>query len=230
MNETLEYIINSDLCNKGFIIDMIKDNTNNYFTNHKNRKKIIHNLEILDQFIIFFDNHFKSIDTATLKYILLEITKCGKFLELICTSKKIHNNKNIDFFIESFEKIILHNFVLNAEYLSKISDDINRFVMENDICFNNLHNKKTREKLFTLLKHITICNYKSIEITSLFTYIDDYVCDCIKIYCENQNIDDENLNSIQNTTTICYKIHWQGIIKNYYNKYHLIEYIIKLSS
>lgn len=229
MSETLEYIINSDLCNKGFIIDLIKDIPDNHFTNQKNYKKIFHNLEILDQFIIFFDNNFKLIDTTTLKYILLELTKCDEFSKLLRTSKKVHNNKHIDFFIEAFEKIILHNFILNAEYLSKTSDDINCFVIENNIYFNNLHNKKTREKLFTLLKHMTMCNYKSIEIASLFTYIDDYVCDCIKQYCESQNVDNETLNSIQNTTTICYKNHWQGIIQTYYDKYSLIECIIKFS-
>lgn len=230
MNETLEYIINSDLCNKGFIIDMIKNVPDNHFTSHKNYKKIIHNLEILDQFIIFFDNNFKLIDTMTLKYIILEITKCEEFSKLLYTSKKVHNNKHIDFFIEEFEKIILHNFVLNAEYLSKMSDDINCFVMENDIYFINLHNKKIRAKLFTLLKYMTMCNYKSIEIASLFTCIDDYVYDYIKEHYESQNIDVETLNSIQNTTTICYKVQWQGIIQNYHNKYSLIEHIINFSN
>lgn len=230
MNEILKYVINSDLFHKGFIIDMIKDNPNNYFTNHKNYKKIYHNLEILDQFIIFFDKNFKLIDTTILKYILLEITKCNEFTKLLYTSKKVHNNKNIDFFIESFEKIILHNFILNAEYLSQVANDINYFVIENDVCLNNLRNKKIRTKLLTLLKHITMCNYNSIEIASLFTYIDDYVCDYIKKYCEEQNTDKETLNSIKNTTTICYKTQWQGMIKKYYNNFTFIEYIAKFSN
>lgn len=229
MNETIEYVINSELCNKGFIIDIIKDIPDNQFTNHNNHKKIIQNLEILDQFIIFFENNFKLMDTITLKYILLEITKCDEFKKLLYTSKKVHNNKNIDFFIESFEKIILHNFILNAEYLSKIADDINCFVIENNICFNTLNNKKKRTKLFTLLKHLTMCNYKSVDVALLFTYINDYVCDCIRKYYDDQSDNDETLTSIQNTTTICYKTQWQGIIKNYYNKYSLIKYIIKFS-
>lgn len=91
---------------------------------------------------------------------------------------------------------------------------------------NNLRNKKIRTKLLTLLKHITICNYNSIDIASLFTYIDDY----IEKYCENQNVDEETLNSIKNTTTICYKTQWQGMIKKYYNNFTFIKYITKFSN
>lgn len=92
----------------------------------------------------------------------------------------MHNNKHIDFFIESFEKIILYNFILNAQYLSKVSDNINYFVIENNINFENIYHNKIRKKIFTLLKHITMCNCKSIDIAYLFTYIDDYIADHIK--------------------------------------------------
>lgn len=167
-------------------------------------------LDLVNNFIVTFKINFYFLgchDTLILQ-IILESEKNSDFL---LSKNYWGNNDNIPYFKYNIKKYIITPFYDNLKSIVKISDNVEYFLKEKNIKINKIDLKKEKDvnKLYELLRELSVCNPSAWCSLFLFRGLQDQI-----VEMKNEpNIEYRSIKMLEN-----YAIQYEIAIKNYYEK------------
>lgn len=162
-------------------------------------------LKIINYILQRFNNDFYFINKNKLNIIKI-IFNNNILKSIISTNIDTINNNYIDYYDIKYKKLISNNFIKNLFYISKHSKTINNFIQSNNITKYNYN------KIYELLKNISLSNVNNFNLILLFQNIKDY---------EKQYF--QNSNTIRKQTIEHFINIYKYMIQEYYNKKEAIS-------
>ncbi|MDD2494528.1 MAG: hypothetical protein PHE29_04970 [Tissierellia bacterium] len=235
-NKLMKLALKSDLINDVYIYKLLKNEIlDNYIIKLDNQKTSTNSksivkkgyltsdeqfIDLLNNFILYLDKEFYFLGTA--RNIIIEtILRYEKNNKFLFCKHYWGNNDFIPYFKYNIKKFVITGFYNNLKILADESLDIKTLLMQEKIKINkiSLRHIKDIDKLYKLLKSITICNANKYCLLYLFSDFNITVDDIKKTYkfTINKSI---KINKSQ------YIMQWEMIIKNYHSKKDAISCIL----
>lgn len=165
-------------------------------------------IKILSYILKRFNKDFYFIHKHK-KIIVDLILENERFNKLINNKIDTINNHYTNFYDKKYKQLIISNFISNINYLSKNSDNINSFIINNNISFDNY------DISYNILIKVSLANVNSFNIILLFQTIEDY---------EKQYFKESN--NIKKQTIKHFIYEYETMIEAYYNKKEAINTLI----
>ena len=187
-NKLIDFMFKSNLINNGaFIYELFS--YNNYLKdilNSTDDKPVKCNVNdnivvsseeqvicLLNRMINRFDKHFPFLHRCR-KSLFIDFLGYDETKKFLLSKHYLGDNKYIDFFEDSINRIFVRNFYRNLQYTK---DDYIDIFKERKINYKNLSLDKTTHlyKLVNLLSDFTYCQHNSYHINYLFDSIEDRI-------------------------------------------------------
>lgn len=232
----MKLALNSNFTNDAYIYKLLKNKIlDNFIIKLDNRKTNTTTKSIIkkgyltanEQFIDLLNNFIICLDTdfyflGKYRNIIIEIILgYEENYKFILCKNYWGDNSFIPYFKYNIKKIIVTGFYNNIKMLIDESEDIKGLLKIEKINFDkiSLKQKKDVDKLYNLLKYLTVANSNKYCLLYLFTDFDVSVNEIIKTY-------ELTTKKVVNANKKHYIIQWEMIIKNYYIKKDAISYIL----
>ena len=209
-------LLTSNLQNIGNIWQLFNDNYLDKFINKLNDETVIINsyldknknyltseeqfLQILDNYITFFNNKFTFV---ILREIILKLIFINNNSEFLLCKKYIGDNNQINYFKQNYILFTIETFYKNCQKLYNfLEKDLNSI----DININkiNINNNDDAKKILDILINLCIINKNSYDIIYLFKDID-------------------NNHKMTNSIYDIYVVQWKNLIKNYHQNINFLN-------
>ncbi len=209
-------LLTSNLQNIGNIWQLFNDNYLDKFINKLNDETVIINsyldknknyltseeqfLQILDNYITFFNNKFTFV---ILREIILKLIFINNNNEFLLCKKYIGDNNQINYFKQNYILFTIETFYKNCQKLYNfLEKDLNSIDINIDKI--NINNNDDAKKILDILINLCIINKNSYDIIYLFKDID-------------------NNHKMTNSIYDIYVVQWKNLIKNYHQNINFLN-------
>lgn len=209
-------LLTSNLQNIGNIWQLFNDNYLDKFINKLNDETVIINsyldknknyltseeqfLQILDNYITFFNNKFTFV---ILREIILKLIFINNNNEFLLCKKYIGDNNQINYFKQNYILFTIETFYKNCQKLYNfLEKDLNSININIDKI--NINNNDDAKKILDILINLCIINKNSYDIIYLFKDID-------------------NNHKMTNSIYDIYVVQWKNLIKNYHQNINFLN-------
>ncbi len=179
---------------------------------------------LIHHFVSFFNKYFPTTLYISHYIIDILIATNKKDIEKYLLSKHyIGNGKYKDFFQNSIYRIIVSNFIANAQKL----ECLQKLLLNENIALKNIKEYSLEEilKIIKLMSEIVFCTNNEFDRLTLFSSIDYDIKD--KIRCNKlKKYNKYSENDLINKTIAFYKEHNETLIKSYLNKKQYLKYFM----
>ena len=213
-------LLTSNLQNIGNIWQLFNDNYLDKFINKLNDKTVIIDsylnknyltseeqfLQMLDNYITFFNNKFTFV---ILREIILKLIFINNNNEFLLCKRYIGDNNQINYFNQNYILFTIETFYKNCQ---KLYNFLEKELNSIDININkiNIENNDDAKKIFDILIKLCIINKDNYDVIYLFKDID------------NMNIHNYK-NKITNSIYDIYVVQWKNLIKNYHQNINFLN-------
>ena len=209
-------LLTSNLQNIGNIWQLFNDNYLDKFINKLNDETVIINsyldknknyltseeqfLQILDNYITFFNNKFTFV---ILREIILKLIFINNNNEFLLCKKYIGDNNQINYFKQNYILFTIETFYKDCQKLYNfLEKDLNSIDINIDKI--NINNNDDAKKILDILINLCIINKNSYDIIYLFKDID-------------------NNHKMTNSIYDIYVVQWKNLIKNYHQNINFLN-------
>lgn len=232
----MKLALNSNIINDAFIYKLLRNKVLDNYIIKLNNYKIITNtktiikkgyltadeqfIDLLNNFFVYLDEDFYFLGRSK-NFIIETILKYKNNNKFLLCKNYWGDNNFIPYFKYNIKRFVITGFYNNIKTLIDESKDIKELIRFEKININKISLKhiKDVDKLYKLLKFLTLCNSNKYCLLYLFTDFNTSVNE-IK---ETSNF---TMNKVIKANKKQYILQWEMIIKNYYKKKDAIPYIL----